>query len=84
MLPPIEMLSMIKMMTQSLFIQFFKHFLGATVHAYNSNNLILTTRGLWPSQFKFLPTNLNVQAGEIRCFCSKMCNFRPSSKFLMQ
>ena len=30
-----------------------------------SNNLILilTTRGLMPSQIKFLPTNLNEQAG---------------------
>ena len=35
-----------------------------------SNNLILilTTRGPMPSQFKFLPTNLNVQAGRNSVF----------------
>ena len=38
-----------------------------------SNNLILilTTRGPMPSQFKFLPTNLNVQAGRNSVFLLK-------------
>ena len=65
---------MIKMMTQSLFIQSFSIF---EVQQYMrtmaiSNNLILlvTTRGPMPSQFKFLPTNLNVQAGRNSVFLS--------------
>ena len=38
-----------------------------------SNNLILilTTRGPMPSQFKFLPTNVNVQAGRKSVFLLK-------------
>ena len=65
---------MIKMMTQSLFIQSFsifevQQYIRATAI---SNNLILivTTRGLMPSQFKFLPANLNVQAGRNSVFLS--------------
>ena len=51
-----------------------------------SNNLILilTTRGPMPSQFKFLPTNLNVQAGRNSVFCSKRYNLRHLSNLFME
>ena len=68
---PMEMLPMIKMMTQSLFIQFRLAFFLAQQYMRTTaigNNLILTTRRPGVFQFKFLPTNLNVQAGRNSVF----------------
>ena len=55
-----------------------------TTEISNSLILILTPRGPLPSQFKFLPTNLNVQAGEISVFVLKRCNLKHSSNLFMQ
>ena len=52
-----------------------------------SNNINIDDQGARALQFKFLPTNLNVQLykpEEIHCFCSERFNLRPSCKVFMQ
>ena len=79
----IEMLPMIKMITQSLLFlqfQFSLHFSSATVTGTTAVSSIINIDDQGPRapQLKFLPTNLNVQAGRNSMFFSKRCHLTPS------